>query len=297
MDKFFSIAILGATIRMATPLILAALGGCFSERAGVVNIALEGIMTLGAFAAVLGSYLTGNAWIGLIVAVIVGGLLGYIHAVFSVEIKANQVISGTALNLFAGGATIYLLKVIFKAAGSSSKVQKLADWGEYPPTVFIAFAMVVLSWIILYKTPFGLRLRTVGEHPAAADTVGVDVYRMRYAAVIISGVLGGIAGAHLSIGVSDEFSKNMVSGRGFIALAAMIAGRWHPVGACIAAVLFGYFDKLSMSLSGSSIFGVSVPSQFVSMLPYVITIVVLGVAGAKSVGPKAGGIPYEKGER
>ena len=297
MSKFFSIAIMVATFRMATPLILAAMGGCFSERAGVVNVALEGIMTFGAFAAALGSYISGSAWIGLIVAMAIGGLLGYIHAMFSVDIKANQVISGTALNLFASGATMYLLKIIFKAAGSSGKVPKLSDWGMYPPTVFIAFIVVLLSWIILYKTPFGLRLRTVGEHPAAADTVGVDVYTMRYVAVVISGILGGIAGAHLSIGVSDEFSKNMTSGRGFIALAAMIAGRWHPVGACIAALLFGYFDRLSMSLAGSPIFGIMIPSQFMDMLPYLITIVVLGIAGAKSVGPKAGGIPYEKGER
>ena len=297
MGKFFSVAILTATLRIATPLILAALGGCFSERAGVVNVALEGIMAFGAFAAVVGSYVTGSAWIGLLVAIVIGGLLAYIHAMFSVDIKANQVISGTALNLLASGATVYLLQVIFKAAGSSKKVTKLPEWGMYPPTVFIALIMVVVSWIILYKTPFGLRLRTVGEHPAAADTVGVNVYNMRYMAVVISGMLGGLAGAHMSIGVSDAFIKNMISGRGFIALAAMIAGRWHPIGACIAAVLFGYFNRLSISLKDTPILGVVVPSQFMDSLPYLITIVVLAIAGASSVAPKASGIPYEKGER
>lgn len=297
MDKFISVEMLEATLRIATPFILAALGGCFSERAGVVNIALEGIMAFGALAGVLGSYVTGSAWVGLIVAIIIGGLLAYVHAMFSVDMKANQVISGTALNLLASGATIYLVKVIFKVSGSSKDVAQLPEWWKYPPTVFIALILVVVSWIILYKTPFGLRLRTVGEHPAAADTVGVNVYNMRYVAVVISGMLGGLAGAHLSIGASNAFNKNMIAGRGFIALAAMIAGKWHPIGACIAAVLFGYFDKLSISLKDTPILGVVVPSQFMQMLPYLITIIVLAIAGASSVAPKASGIPYEKGER
>ena len=297
MNKFISVEILEATLRISTPLILAALGGCFSERAGVVNVALEGIMSFGALAAVVGSYMTGSAWIGILVAVVIGGLLAYVHAMFSVDMKANQVVSGTALNLLASGATIYLLKIIFKVAGSSKEVTKLSEWGKYPPTVFIALGMVVVAWIVLYKTPFGLRLRTVGEHPAAADTVGVDVYNMRYIAVIISGILGGLAGAHLSIGVSNAFNKNMIAGRGFIALAAMIAGRWHPIGACVAAVLFGYFDKLSISLDGLTLLGVVIPSQFMKALPYLITIIVLGLTGVSSVAPRASGMPYEKGER
>ena len=295
MDRFFSIEILEAVFRIATPLVLAALAGCFSERSGVTNIALEGIMLFGAFSAVAGSYVTGSAWIGLIVAAIIGGLFAYIHAMLSVDMKADQVISGTALNLLASGGTIYLLNVIFHTSGTSKAVAKLPDWGKYPPTVYIAYVMVVIVWIILYKTSFGLRLRTVGEHPAAADTVGVDVYNMRYVAVVISGILAGVAGAHLSIGVSEVFSENIVAGRGFIALAAMIAGAWHPVGACIAAVLFGYFEKLSLTLRGAPVCGI--PTQFIEVLPYIITIIVLAVAGAKSVGPKANGIPYEKGER
>ncbi len=295
MDRFFSVEILEAVFRIATPLVLAALAGCFSERAGVTNIALEGIMLFGAFAAVVGSYMTGSAWIGLLVAAIIGGLLAYIHAMLSVDMKANQVISGTALNLLASGGTVYLLSVIFNTKGTSKAVTQLPEWGGSSPTIYIAYAMVVIAWIILYKTPFGLRLRTVGEHPAAADTVGVDVYNMRYIAVVISGVLAGIAGAHLSIGVSEVFSQDMSAGRGFIALAAMIAGGWHPIGACVAAVLFGYFEKLSLILKGAPIFGI--PSQFIGVLPYVITIIVLAVAGTKSIGPKANGIPYEKGER
>jgi len=297
MDKFFSIEILEATFRMATPLILAALGGCFSERAGVTNIALEGIMSFGAFAAVVGSYITGSAWLGLLIAAIIGGLFAYIHAMLSVDMKADQVISGTAINLLATGGTIYLIGVIFNATGSTPRVNRLPEWGSYAPTVYLAYAMAIIAWIILYKTPFGLRLRTVGEHPAAADTVGVDVYSMRYIAVIISGVLAGLAGAHMSIGVSELFSKNMISGRGFIGLAAMIAGGWHPIGACVAAVLFGYFNKLSLTLSGVPILGVVIPNQFTQALPYVVTIVALAILGTKSVGPKANGIPYEKGER
>lgn len=295
MDRFFSIEILEAVFRIATPLVLAALAGCFSERSGVTNIALEGIMLFGAFSAVVGSYLTGSAWIGLLVAAIIGGLFAYLHAMLSVDMKANQVISGTALNLLASGGTVYLLSVIFKTKGTSAAVTQLPKWGGSSPTVYIAYLMVIIAWVVLYKTPFGLRLRTVGEHPAAADTVGVDVYGMRYVAVVISGVLAGIAGAHLSIGVSEVFSQDMSAGRGFIALAAMIAGGWHPIGACVAAVLFGYFEKLSLTLRGAPIFGI--PTQFIEVLPYVITIVVLAIAGAKSVGPKANGIPYEKGER
>jgi len=296
MGSIFSLETLEATFRMATPLILAALGGCFSERAGVTNIALEGIMAFGALAAVIGSYVTGNAWLGFLIAAMIGGLLAYIHAMLSVDMKADQVISGTALNMLAAGGTIYVCRVLFGSMESDT-VKRLPIWGAYEPTVYIAFFMVLLSWLILYKTPFGLRLRTVGEHPAAADTVGVDVYKMRYVAVIISGILAGLAGAHMSIGVSDAFSKGMIAGRGFIALAAMIAGGWHPIGACIAALLFGFFQKLSLTLNGVAFLGVAIPSQFMNVLPYIITIVVLAVAGTNSVGPRANGIPYEKGER
>ena len=295
MGNIFSVQTLEAMFRMATPLILAALGGCFSERSGVTNIALEGIMLFGALAAVIGSHLTGSAWIGLLVAALIGGLFAYIHAMLSVDMKADQVISGTALNMLAAGGTIYISRVLFGGVGASKIVKRLPSWGVYPPTVYMAFFMVLVSWIILYKTPFGLRLRTVGEHPAAADTVGVDVYKMRYMAVVISGVLAGLAGAHMSIGVSELFSKNMIAGRGFIGLAAMIAGGWHPIGACVAALLFGFFESMSVTLGTVS--NIAIPNQFISVLPYIITILVLAVAGTKSIGPKANGIPYEKGER
>ena len=303
MSKFISITILLATLRIATPLILGALGGVFSEKSGVVNIALEGIMLMGAFASVVATYYTKNPWIGVIFAMLVGAVFAAIHAVVSIKYKANQVVSGTAINMLAGGVTIFMLRLLFNVEGTSPSVAKLPQWyipgTEYSfnPIVYFALILVVVSWVVLYKTPLGLRIRTVGEHPAAADTVGINVYRVRYLAVIISGVLAGLAGAHLAIGEGTVFVRNMTAGRGFIALAAMIIGNWHPIGALGAALLFGYSEAVQITLSGITIAGAKVPSQFIEMIPYVVTIIVLAGFIGKTVPPKASGVAYEKGER
>lgn len=303
MNKLISITLILATIRISTPLILAALGGVFSERSGVVNIALEGIMLMGAFSSVVAAYYTGNPWAGVLAAIITGALFAGIHAVVSIKYKANQVVSGTAINIMAGGLTIFLLRILFNVEGTSPSVAKLPSWKipgtdyAFNPLVYAAMLLVFVSWVVLYKTPFGLRIRAVGEHPRAADTVGINVYNIRYISVILSGVLAGLAGAHLAIGEGSVFVRYMTGGRGFIALAAMIFGNWHPVGAMGAALLFGYAEALQISLAGISIGGVVVPSQFIAMLPYVTTIVVLAGFIGRSVPPAADGIPYEKGER
>jgi len=301
-------ALLSTTLRMATPLILAALGGMFSERSGVINIALEGIMLIGAFTAMAGSYFF-SPWIGVLAAVIVGMIIAAAHALVSISFRADQIVSGTAINIFAAGITGFLLRLIFGDAGQSPSVQDVGTWkipfikdipviggvfGEQIPFVYIALILVAVSYWILFKTPFGLRIRSVGEHPAAADSVGINVIGMRYIAVIMSGFFAGLAGASLSIGLLDLFVKNMSSGRGFIALAAMIFGRWTPQGAMLAALLFGFADALQMLAQTIGL--TFVPRQFLLMAPYILTILALtGVIG-RSTPPAADGDPYIKEE-
>jgi len=301
------ISLLNTSLRMAAPLILAALGGVFSERSGVINIALEGIMLISAFMAMAGSYLTGNPWFGVLTAVFFGGLVAAVHAFVSIHLKANQVVSGTAINIFAAGVTSFMLRVMFESAGQSPSVTKVKDWtlpvindipilgdilGKHTPFVYISLVLVVFSYWLLFKTPFGLRVRSVGEHPAAADSVGINVYKIRYIAVIMSGLFAGLAGASLSIGLLDLFVENMTSGRGFIALAAMIFGKWTPQGALLAALLFGFADALQML---AQTMGLSfIPRQFLLMAPYILTILALaGVIGSANP-PAADGESYEK---
>ena len=259
----FNTAVFAAALRMATPLIFAALGGIFSERSGVVNIALEGMMLTGAFTAMFVTYHTGMPWVGVLGAMLAGGLIGLIHAIFCVRYRANQVVTGTAINIFAGGLTVFLLRFFFGTAGTSPSVTTIPDitlpvlssipWidrilGRQNPLVYLALVAVVVVHIVIYKTPWGLRLRAVGEHPRAADTVGVNVFKMRYISVVISGALAGLGGTYLSIAHLSRFSEGMTAGRGFIALAAVIFGKWTPLGALGACLFFGYADALQMRL-------------------------------------------------
>ncbi|NMB00826.1 MAG: ABC transporter permease [Firmicutes bacterium] len=305
LAMLFNTAVFAAALRMATPLIFAALGGIFSERSGVVNIALEGMMLVGAFTAMFVTYHTGLPWVGVLGAIAAGALMGLLHAIFCVRYRANQVVTGTAINIFAGGLTVFLLRDFFGAAGTSPSVSTIPDitipllnqipWigkiiGRQNPLVYLALLAVVLVHIVIYKTPWGLRLRAVGEHPKAADTVGVNVFRMRYLAVIISGAFAGLGGTYLSIAHLSRFSEGMTAGRGFIALAAMIFGKWTPFGALGACLFFGYADALQMRLQD-----VGIPTQFMNMLPYVLTMVALAGFIGKAVGPKASGEPYIKG--
>lgn len=283
-----------STVRSATPLIFPALGGTFSEKSGVLNIGLDGMMTVGAFTAVLLSYKTGSPWLGLIGAMIVGGLFGLLLAFLSIHFKANQVVVGTAINILAASLTTFLLVEIWGKPGQTDNVNYFMPWGPFNMFTYFAFILVGISYFVIYKTPFGLRIRAVGEHPRSADTLGVNVYKVRYICVTISGILAGIGGASLSIGSISLFKEGMVAGRGFIALAAMIFGKWHPIGAALACLFFGLADAIqTLSMS----FGLKVPKEFLFALPYIMTMLAVSGIIGKSVGPAADGIPYDKGEK
>ncbi|NLK34910.1 MAG: ABC transporter permease [Gracilibacteraceae bacterium] len=284
--------IVTASIRSATPLIFASLGGNFSERSGVFNIGLEGIMTVGAFSAVFFSFKTGSPWAGLLGAMIVGGLFGLLLAFMSIYIKANQVIVGTAINILAASLTTFLLVEIWGRPGQTDNVEYFKAVGPFNIFTYLAFVMVFISYYVLYKTPFGLRVRAVGEHPRAADTLGVNVYAIRYICVIISGILAGIGGASLSIGSMSLFKEGMVAGRGFIALAALIFGKWNPIGAALACLFFGF--AVALETVGNNL---PVPNEFLNALPYIMTMFAVSGFVGRAVGPAAGGIPYEKGEK
>lgn len=311
MDNSVSLVVVGliaATLRLATPLIFAALGGVFSEKSGVVNIALEGIMTAGAFSAVLGSYLTGSPWVGIIFSMIGGAIFAAIHAYLSIHLMADQVVSGVAINVFSPALVGFLVYKFFGTPSQSSTVTSMpyptAFFGRIPVIgvllrelnwfVWIAVILVFISHYVLYHTALGLRIRAVGEHPKAADTLGVSVYGIRYFSVILSGVLGGIGGATLSIGILNLYKENMVSGRGFIALAAMIFGNWKPGNAMLACLLFGFAQGLELYAKG---FGWRIPGEFYAAFPYLLTMLVLAGFVGKTQSPLADGVPYKKGER
>jgi general nucleoside transport system permease protein len=283
---------LASTIRLSTPLLLAALGGMFSERSGVINIALEGLMLAGAFTAAAVTHYAGNPFVGLVAAVAAGVAVAAIHAVACISFRADQVVSGTAINILMTGVPALLSGAFFLSSGATPQIPK-EQLIPYTPVV-LAFLLVALSWYVLYRTPFGLRLRAVGENPEAADAAGVSVARMRYSGVLISGALAAVGGAYISVGQSSLFTRNMTGGRGFIALAALIFGKWKPVPTMLACLLFGFADALQIQLQGVPIRGVEIPNQFIQIIPYVLTIVVLAGFIGQSRAPRALGIPYEK---
>lgn len=300
------------TIVYSTPLIFAAVGGIYSERSGVVNIGLEGLMIMGAFSSAVAAIATGSPWLALIVAIIVGGIFAVPHAVASVSFKSNQVVSGLATNFLALGVAVYLTKQIYNGAAQTGTIENvLRKWkipllGDIPyigrmfftayPTSFIAIILVFISWYVINKTPFGLRLRSVGETPAAADTLGINVARMRYTGVIFSGMFAGLGGAVITLTTTSLFAQSTISGQGFIALAAVIFGKYHPIGAMLASMFFGFAQALSNSAQVLG-FADYVPVDYIQMMPYVLTILILAGFVGKVRPPKAGGIPYEKGER
>ena len=270
------------TLRIAVPFLFAAAGGALSERAGVVALALEGFMLGGAFGAVVGSHYTGSAWIGVIAGVAAGLFLGLIHAVASIRFRADQVVTGVAINLFAIGATRFFLDLAFDSSSNSPRVAGFGGEGVSGAWALVANPLVwlgvlvipVLAWLIA-RTAFGLRVRAVGEHPEAAASVGVPVSRTRYAAVLGSGALAALGGVYLALD-QHQFTDNMTAGRGFIALAAVIFGRWQPVRVGIACLLFAAAETMQIQLQAAQL----IPSQFVAMIPYVLTIVaVAGVVG------------------
>ncbi len=303
-------SLIAATLRFATPLAFASIGGMFSERSGVVNIGLEGMMLMGAFWGIWGADKTGHWWTGLLIAMLAGGLLAFIHAVWAIHLRADQIVGGTAVNFLALGITGYAFIDIYGSNGTPglSAAESVPDVnlhlsgipgiGSFVDTAFgqmnlltwIVLGLIVASAIVMFRTPIGLRLRAVGEHPRAADTVGISVYKVRYTAVTLSGMLAAMGGAYLSIGFVHSFNQNMTAGRGFIALAALIFGKWRPGGAFAAALLFGFSSALADRLPAYS------PSAAVlfQALPYVLTLIaVAGVIG-RSIPPAAVGRPYVK---
>ncbi len=309
MDTVILLALLGSTLRATTPLLFAALGGLFSERGGVVNIALEGIILFGALTAALVTYyvelpaITRNPgavvwyapWVGVIAAMVVGAGVAGIHAVVSIRYKADQIISAVAINLMAIGVPAVVLMGLFGNSSTSATItNRLPRWGEgafaFSPLVYLAFLLVPVVWFVVFRTPFGLRLRAVGEHPAAADSVGISVTRMRYAGVMLSGVLAALGGAYLSIGGFNQFITEMSGGRGFIALAALIFGKWHPLGVLGATLLFGAFQALETQLGGGQL----LPPTVVQSLPFILTMLVLAGFVGRAIPPKAIGKPFEK---
>ena len=308
LDSILTAGVLASMLRFATPLAFAAMGGIFSERSGVVNIGLEGMMLTGAFFGIWGSVWSGSWVVGLLTAMVAGGLLALIHAVFCIHLRADQIVSGFAVNFLALGLTGFLYSSIYPG-GIHENVSRVPNvnlgflgdipgigsflegvFGHLNLLVWLMFATVILAYIVLFKTPIGLRIRSVGEHPKAADTVGISVYGVRYAAVVTSGILAALGGAFLSIGFVGSFAENMTSGRGYIALAAVIFGKWRPGWAFAATLLFGFGFAISIPLQREA----NISENLISTVPYLLTLVALVGLIGRSTPPAAVGHPYVK---
>jgi simple sugar transport system permease protein len=297
-------ALAAAMLRFATPLIFAALGGVISERSGVVNIGLEGMMLFGAFFGIYGADITGNWLGGLLIGMAAGGVLALVHAVFSVSLRADQIVSGFAINFLGLGITGYIFLHHYGDQGTPDGLPSVPDVSlpiDWIPffgpaldklnlLVWVALLLVIVVWLFVFRTPAGLRMRSVGENPRAAATVGISVYKVRYLAVIASGVLAAMGGAFLSIGFVHSFNQNMTAGRGFIALAVVIVGKWRPGAALAAALLFGFTQALSQRLV---VFSES-SGTLLQALPYVVTLIAVAGLVGRSTPPAADGVPYSK---
>ncbi|WP_170784869.1 ABC transporter permease [Ruegeria lacuscaerulensis] len=320
MEAFVTlIQVLDSTIRLATPLLLACLAGLYSERAGIFDIGLEGKMLMSAFFSAAVAAVTGSVWLGLLAGIGASLILSALHGVASITFRGNQLISGVAINFLASGLTVLVAQSWFQQGG---RTPSLFGGGRFEPInfpfadalssvpvigpiysellsghsilVYVAFLMVPLTWWILYRTRFGLRLRAVGENPAAVDTAGVSVVGLRFAAVAICGVLCGIAGAYLATALQAGFVKEMTAGRGFIALAALIFAKWRPWHAMGACLLFGLLQAIALRFQNIDLGGVIIPVQVMDALPYILTVVILAGFVGKAVPPRAGGEPYVK---
>jgi general nucleoside transport system permease protein len=305
LEAVFGTALLAATLRAATPLTFAAIGGIFSERSGVVNIGLEGMMLTGAFFGIAVVGWTGQWELGIFAAMAAGGALALIHAFFSIHLRADQIVSGTAINFIALGLTGYLFRSIYGTQGTPELDERIPNVsvpglrdipyvgdviGDMNLMIWMAILLVIATSVFLFKTPYGLRLRSVGEHPKAADTVGISVFRTRYAAVVFSGMLAALGGAYLSFGFGGSFNENMTIGKGFIGLAAMIAGNWRPFPTFAICLLFGFSDGLARRLQNEA----DISANLLQTLPYIITLIALvGIIG-RSRPPAAVGRPYVK---
>ncbi|PXW92475.1 nucleoside ABC transporter membrane protein [Streptohalobacillus salinus] len=312
------VAMMPMVLFYSAPLIFTAIGGVFSERSGVVNIGLEGLMVIGAFSGIVFNIFFADTlgaatpWLSLVAGAIAAGIFSIMHAVAAVSFRANQVVSGVAINMMAVGLGVFLTREIFGRGQTDSITQPfytetIPFLSEIPIigdmffngvyiTSYIAIGVAVLAWFVLYKTTFGLRLRAVGEHPMAADTNGINVTKMRYIAVILSGLLAGLGGATYALTISLSFAGSTISGQGFMSLAAVIFGKWHPLGALGAAVFFGFAQALSV-VGNNFDFLSEVPSVYLVILPYVLTVLALAGFIGRAEAPKANGEPYIKGSR
>lgn len=303
----FVLSLLAGAIRVTIPIAFAALAGMLSERSGIINMGLEGMMLFGSFFAVVGSYITGSAWLGLVFAMAAGAVVGLVMAIFTIGFKCEHILAGVAVNILASGLTIVLLQMIWETRGKSSEVDGLGVVslpiinqipivknliGSISPLFYILILCVFLVWFVVYRTPVGLRIRVIGDNPFMAGSMGIKVYKYQYLSLMVSGMIAALGGAYLSIGDINMFSKEMVSGRGYIALSMVILGGWHPVGVAACGLIYGVAQSLQLRLQG-----VSIPPQLVQMLPYVITILVLLFARSKSKAPAMEGVHYyQKGE-
>ncbi|NSY37901.1 ABC transporter permease [Leisingera sp. ANG59] len=319
MDFLTIIQLLDSTVRLATPLLLACLAGLFSERAGIFDIGLEGKMLIAAFFSAAVAAVTGNVWLGLLAGIGSSLVLAALHGVASITFRGNQLISGVAINFLAAGMTVLIAQDWFQQGG---RTPSLIGGGRFTPfdlpfaeslsgvpvlgpiysellsghsiLVYIAFLAVPATWWVLFRTRFGLRLRAVGENPAAVDTAGVSVVGLRYGAVLICGLLCGIAGAYLATALQAGFVKDMTAGRGFIALAALIFAKWRPWHAMGACLLFGLLQAIALRFQNIELGGITIPVQAMDALPYVLTVVILAGFVGKAIPPRAGGEPYVK---
>ena len=296
--------ILGNTLSNAAPVLMAGLGGMMSEKSGVVNIGLEGMMTIGALVGAVVGYHLGNPWLAFLAGGLSGAFFGLIHAVVSVSLGGDQTISGIAINTLAPGLALFLSRIFFEGATQTPSIplenkiprlfrgtsnQALLNlFGQYA-TVYIALIMVVVLYLFLYKTKWGLRVIAVGEHPKAAETLNISVTKTRYSSVIFSGFMAGLGGASMALAVVSSFSQSLIAGQGYIALVTVIFGNWKPQGVLVGSLFFGLAQAIATYLGGSSI---SVPIEFISMIPYIATLLILIIFQRKSKAPKASGKPY-----
>jgi simple sugar transport system permease protein len=323
MDFLTILQILDSTVRLATPLLLACLAGLYSERAGIFDIGLEGKMLASAFFSAAIAFVTGDAWIGLAAGITAAMALSALHGVASITFRGNQLISGVAINFLAAGLTVVIAQNWFAQGGRTPALSGDARFGNitlpgaestirgiqqqgplgqiyselisgHSILVYIAFLIVPLTWWVLFRTRFGLRLRAVGENPAAVDTAGISVVALRYAAVMICGVLTGIAGAYLATALSAGFVKDMSAGRGFIALAALIFAKWRPWYALYACLLFGFLDAVGNRYQNIQVADFVIPVQFMQALPHILTVIILAGFVGRAIPPRAGGEPYVK---
>lgn len=298
---------LEAMVRMACPIMLASLGALFTARSGIINFAMEGIMIMGAFFGVYGSYMTGSPWIGAVFGMLAGLAASMVLGVMSISVKVDQVVAGTGINVLFLGLTSYLFTVMYPNGQPSSVntfpalpipvlsgIPVVGILFRQSLLTYLAFLLVPVIWYLLNRTTFGLCLRAVGEQPHAADSLGIHVDKMRYVAIVLAGLLGGLGGAALSLGQVSVFIENMTSGRGYVAWSAVTVGKWNPFGIMGASLLFGGAEAVQLRLQAM---GISLPHQFFQMLPYVLTMVVLAGVVGRTVGPKAMGKPFIKGER